>query len=255
MARRTVTEFQATKARLAAGVSIPVVARELGIPRGTVRTWSRRDTPPLAALRHAAGISWSVGNPDRYCYLLGAYLGDGTVSHPASKSWTLRIINDRRYPEISREILDAMSQTFPDSTPRIWPASHGQADLLQVGHPAIPRAFPQHGPGRKHTRPIQRADWQRELTHEHPDALIRGLIHSDGCRCINHVKTTLPSGRVAEYEYVRYFFTNHSADIREIFVEHCELLGVRVPRSNHRNLSIAHRSSVAALEQFVGPKT
>jgi hypothetical protein len=60
---------------------------------------------------------------------------------------------------------------------------------------------------------------------------------------------------VAEYAYVRYFFTNHSADIRGIFVEHCELVGVRVSRSNHRNLSISHRRSVAILEQIVGPKS
>jgi hypothetical protein len=65
-------------------------------------------------------------------------------------------------------------------------------------------------------------DWQRALTHAHPGALVRGLIHSDGCRSIDHVHTTLPSGREADYHYVRYIFTNHSADIQAIFVEHCE---------------------------------
>ncbi|HTU29925.1 MAG TPA: hypothetical protein VMF07_11130 [Solirubrobacteraceae bacterium] len=192
------------------------------MPRETVQQWSRRDEPPLPALREAVAREWSISNAERYCYLLGAYLGDGTVSRPRATCWTLRVINDRRYPDISNEILEAMRTTFPDSTPRTWPARAGEADILQVAHLAIPRAFPQHGPGRKHTRPIKLADWQRELTHAHPGALIRGLIHSDGCRCINHVKTTLPSGRVAEYEYVRYFFTNHSTDIRGIFIEHAE---------------------------------
>jgi hypothetical protein len=42
--------------------------------------------------------------------------------------------------------------------------------------------------------------------------------------------------------------------MRAIFVEHCELLGVRVTQSNHRNLSVAHRASVAILEDIVGPK-
>ena len=190
---------------------------------------------------------------ERYCYLLGAYLGDGTVS-PGSQSWTLRVINDRRYQSVSREILTAMDATFPDSSARMWPSRASKADLLQIAHPAIPRAFPQHGPGRKHTRPIFLADWQRELTHAHPAALVRGLIHSDGCRTVNHVRTTLPSGRVADYHYVRYFFTNHSADIRAIFVEHCALLGVRVTRSNPRNLSMSRRDGVAILEQVVGPK-
>jgi hypothetical protein len=118
----------------------------------------------------------------------------------------------------------------------------------------IPRALPQHGPGRKHERPIELIDWQRKLTRAHPAALVRGLIHSDGCRCINQVETTLPSGRVAKYEYVRYFFTNHSADIRAIFAEHCELLGIRVTQPSPRNLSVSHRAGVAVLEEIVGPK-
>ena len=64
----------------------------------------------------------------------------------------------------------------------------------------------------------------------------------------------MPSGRIADYHYVRYFFTNHSADIRGIFVEHCARLGIRVTRSNRRNLSISHREGVAILEEIVGPK-
>jgi hypothetical protein len=98
-------------------------------------------------------------------------------------------------------------------------------------------------------------DWQREITHAHPEELLRGLIHSDGCRCFNRFKTKLPSGRVAEYEYPRYFFTNLSEDIREIFCEHCDLFGIRWTQSNHRNISVSHRRSVALLDGFVGPKS
>ena len=65
----------------------------------------------------------------------------------------------------------------------------------------------------------------------------------------------MPSGRVAEYSYIRYFFSNMSSDIRQIFQEHCELLGIRVTQSNPRNLSVSHRDSVAILEQIVGQKT
>jgi hypothetical protein len=72
---------------------------------------------------------------------------------------------------------------------------------------------------------------------------------------MNRFKTQLPSGRVAEYEYVRYFFSNHSADIRQIFMDHCQLLGIRVTQSNYRNLTVSHRNSVAILEEIVGPKT
>jgi hypothetical protein len=126
---------------------------------------------------------------------------------------------------------------------------------VRISHPGIARAFPQHGPRRKHLRRIVLADWEMELTHREPEAFIRGLIHSDGCRVENRFRTRLPSGRTAEYHYIRYFFSNLSADIRGIFIERCDLLGIRVTQSNPRNLSVSHRDSVAILEQIVGPKT
>ena len=61
-------------------------------------------------------------------------------------------------------------------------------------------------------------------------------------------------GRVATYEYPRYFFSNLSDDIRRIFCEHCELLGIRWTQSNPRNISISHRRSVALMDEFIGPK-
>jgi hypothetical protein len=36
---------------------------------------------------------------------------------------------------------------------------------------------------------------------------------------------------------------------------HCERLGIRTTQSNPRNISVSHRDSVAALDEFVGPKT
>ena len=113
-------------------------------------------------------------------------------------------------------------------------------------------AFPQHGAGRKHLRPIELEPWQREITSAFPRELLRGLIHSDGCRTMNRFKTKLPSGRVAAYEYPRYFFSNLSEDIRRIFCEHCELLGIRWTQSNPRNISISHRKSVALMDEFIG---
>lgn len=99
-----------------------------------------------------------------------------------------------------------------------------------------------------------RTDWQRTIVDEHPEAFLRGLIHSDGCRSVNRFKTTLPSGRVAEYAYPRYFFSNLSSDIRELFCEYCDVLGIRWTQSNHRIISVSHRPSVARLDEFIGPK-
>jgi hypothetical protein len=126
--------------------------------------------------------------------------------------------------------------------------------ILEATSPVILHAFPQRGPGRKHLRRILLATWQSELTACWPQALLRGLIHSDGCRTVNRFKVQLPSGRVGQYEYPRYFFSNLSDDVRRIFCDHCELLGIRWTQSNHRNISVSHRDSVALLERFVGPK-
>jgi len=97
--------------------------------------------------------------------------------------------------------------------------------------------------------------WQRAIMEAHPGAFVRGLIHSDGCRTVNRFTTKLPSGRVAEYAYPRYFFSNLSEDIRMLFREACALLGVQTTQSNPRNASVSHRKSVAILEEVVGPKT
>ena len=229
------------------------IAEQTGVKRGTVRNWRIASQPPTTVQRDELATTWSVEDAAAYCYLLGIYLGDGTVA--VQKGVWVQVVNDRRYPGISCEILAAMAKTFPGRAPRVHPSWVGESDVLCISHPAVLKAFPQHGAGRKHLRPIVLADWQLELTHAHPGSLLRGLIHSDGCRVVNRFQTKLPSGRVAEYSYVRYFFTNHSADIRRIFTEHCELLGIRVTQSNRRNLSISHRDSVAVLEQIVGPKT
>jgi transcriptional regulator with XRE-family HTH domain len=240
---------------LASGLSQTAVSRRTGVDRGTIRRWEQRGEPPRSVVRGRLAADWTVTDARAYYYLLGVYLGDGHVTHRPPNSWTLRIAADQKYPGIVREITESMSVTFADAQPRQRPAWVGASYVLSVSHLWVGAAFPQHGPGRKHLRPIELADWQLELTHRNPEALIRGLIHSDGCRTENRFKTKLPSGRVAEYCYVRYFFTNHSEDIREIFIQHCELLGVRVTQSNHRNLSISHRKSVAILEQIVGPKS
>jgi len=114
--------------------------------------------------------------------------------------------------------------------------------------------FPQHGPGRKHKRKIELREWQHILLQRAPEHFLRGLIHSDGCRTVNTFSTRLPSGREATYSYPRYFFSNESEDIRGIFCEYCERVGLRWTQSNRRNISIAHRDSVAELDRFVGPK-
>ena len=80
-----------------------------------------------------------------------------------------------------------------------------------------------------------------------PSPTPRGLIHSDGCRTINRVR----DGR---YAYPRYFFTNRSTDILEIFRQAVRCRPVCTFPSKPDTISIARRQAVAAFDAFIGPK-
>ena len=187
-----------------------------------------------------------------YAYILGLYLGDGMVTWTGRSCPWVTLYMDSSYPRIIGEAVAALDYVFPGPPARA---------LQRKGHVAITKtdagvlsAFPQHGPGKKHARPIRLEDWQLQVTTACPEDFLQGLIHSDGSRCINSFRTKLPSGRVAEYSYPRYFFTNYSEDIRQLFVDHCELIGVSATRSSFKNISVSRRDSVAKLDEFVGPK-
>jgi hypothetical protein len=160
---------------------------------------------------------------------------------------------DARYPMIVRAAVTAIEATLPGIATHCCRPKDNLVRVVASSR-SWREAFPQHGPGRKHKRSIELVDWQRKITASHPHELLRGLIHSDGCRTVNRFKTKLPSGRIAEYAYPRYFFSNLSDDIRRIFCKHCELLGIRWTQSNPRNISISHRKSVALMDEFIGPK-
>ena len=195
---------------------------------------------------------WIVNGSD-YAYVLGLYLGDGCITD-TGRAYTMVITLDSAYPGLIVDCAEALARVSPR---RAAIHKHPVHNFVRVtsSWKLWPVLFPQHGPGRKHERPIVLTTWQWELVRLHREAFIRGLIHSDGCRTVNRFTTKLPSGRVAEYEYVRYFFSNLSAEIRQLFREVCHELGIRTTQSNHRNISISHRDSVAVLERIVGPKS
>lgn len=109
---------------------------------------------------------------------------------------------------------------------------------------------PQHGRGVKHERRIRLTGWQTELVERHRPALLRGLIHSDGCRIIAREK----SGSGLR-EAPRYLFSNRSEDIKELFCNSCDALGIRWTRPSDIQIAIYRKASVAILDDFVGPKT
>jgi hypothetical protein len=235
----------------ASGLADREVSRRTGVPRSTVGNWRRN--PHRSKRFRRADPQWRPPDPVAYSYLLGLYLGDGHIVRRGMSS-RIRITLDALHEGVNAEAASALGAVFPEARVARYRAAATRTVELALSDPALPYAFPQCGPGKKHERSIRLIDWQRDLTRTNPEALIRGLIHSDGCRSLNRFSTELPSGRVATYEYPRYFFSNLSADIREIFCDHCDLLGIRWTLSNPRNVSVAHRRSVALLDGFVGPK-
>jgi hypothetical protein len=177
------------------------------------------------------------------------YLGDGCL-YVGRGRVRLQIALDSGHPRVVDDCWTAMVLSMP--TMRPWRSRRRDSNAIdvKVNGKLWLHAFPQHGKGRKHERPIVLEQWQQEIAAQHAGDFIRGLIHSDGCRTVNRFKTKLPSGRVAEYAYPRYFFSNLSEDIRGLFCATCDMLGVRWTLSNPRNVSVSHRDSVALLDEL-----
>lgn len=233
------------------------IARHTGIPARTVSGW-RRGTRRVGRKQKEKEVfavgGWRPDDPVSYSYLLGLYLGDGHIAAPSSGNSYIRLFLDAAYGDVVDEAAVAVAAVANAARVTRQRRPRERLTIVQCCWPGWPTAFPQHGSGRKHERRIILAPWQKEIAELYPRELVRGLIHSDGCRCRNRFRTRLPSGRVAEYEYVRYFFSNRSEDILSIFTTACAALGVHWTRSNHRNISISKRESVVFLDSFVGPK-
>lgn len=178
------------------------------------------------------------------------YLGDGCLSEGARSVFRLRITLDKRYPNIICECQEAIADVRGPG--RVAAGLIPRPGCFEVysNWKHWPCLFPQHGPGMKHLRLIELAPWQEEIAVAEPGRLLRGLIHSDGCRITNRVKV-----RGVDYAYPRYQFTNTSADIRAIFCKACDDFGIRWAQSNWNVISVSRAESVAKLDDVIGPKT
>jgi hypothetical protein len=238
-------------AAIAGEESLNSISKRLGVSRATLREWRDR---PEHHIRTNDCPRCSDGHlvTAPFAHLLGLYLGDGCVSALKKGVYSLRIACDDKYPRLIEEAAGAMAAVHPSR-----PVHRAQA----VGYTAVvsywkhwPCLFPQHGPGPKHSRRIELADWQREIVSEHPGEFLRGLFNSDGCRVANWA-TRPVAGELKRYEYPRYMFSNESADIMALCQWALGIVGIRwrMPRPNA--LSVATKAGVAALDRFVGPKS
>jgi hypothetical protein len=234
------------------------IARLTGIPRSTLREWLHpRYTPRYPRESSCEVCGHPVHGYDalpepEYAYLLGIYLGDGTISRIGKKRcFKLRVFMDSRYPGIIAEVVEAMRAVMPVSiaTAQQHPR-HNFVEIRSYSN-AWPCLFPQYGPGLKHRRLIELAPWQEAIVDREPEQFIRGLIHSDGCRVMNRV---VVNGK--DYAYSRYFFTQVSKDIQELFCRSLRQLRIDYTfAGGGTDVSIARRESVARLDSFVGPKS
>jgi hypothetical protein len=158
--------------------------------------------------------------------------------------YRLSIFQDQRYEQIVDECGRAISAVRPGGRPPGRRHHDGAVEVYSYWkHWTC--LFPQHGPGLKHQRRISLAPWQWSVVERYPEHLIRGLIHSDGCRALNRVK-----GHV----YPRYQFSNRSEDIRAIFSAALDRIGLAWRQSNAVTVSVSRRPDVSTLDRLVGPK-
>jgi hypothetical protein len=231
------------------GATASAISRELSVPRSTVRDWLRTPHEPRTARRASCFVCDTAlcPCPDAYGYLLGQYLGDGYLVTSARVP-RLRITCADAYPGIAAEADRAMTTVSGgNSVTRVRYVGCSDHVSYWMHWPCV---LPQHGPGRKHERRIELLDWQQQLVERDPWPLIRGLIHSDGCRALNRVTV-----RGVPYAYPRYFFSNESADILSIMGHALDLAAVAWRYNRPNCISIARRAAVLAMDARVGPKT
>jgi hypothetical protein len=243
---RSAEEFERVRSLVAAGVNDCAIARQTGIPRCTVRDWRVR---PQVQVRPVSGSvcgrvhDFSALPASAYSYLLGLYLGDGCISrHP--RAWRLRIILDAKYPGIIQRCREAIDAVMPGQRAATLrrPKNCTDVSLYSMHWPCL---LPQHGPGRKHLRPIRLEPWQEALVEQAPEDFIRGLIESDGCRVVANDRGV---------RSVRYHFSNRSDDIRALYCAALDQLGIPWTRPRWFDVAVYRKAAVARLDEFVGPK-
>ncbi|MFF7951812.1 helix-turn-helix domain-containing protein [Streptomyces griseorubiginosus] len=251
---------QKALALLRGGVANAEVARKFGIPPGTVSYWKHLDRAKRGECpgKHDPKCPRCDGrdlDTAAYSYLLGLYLGDGHISrYSEHRVPNLMITCDESWPGLMDACEQAMRAVFPSNA--VCRVRKIGCRNVKVYSKHLHCLFPQHGPGKKHERTIALVPWQQAIVDEHPWEFIRGLIHSDGCRITNWT-TRLVAGERKRYEYPRYFFSNKSDDIRRLFTDTLDKVGVEwttlARGSDPFNISIARKASVA-LMAHVGPK-
>ena len=177
---------------------------------------------------HEATSSSGLPIPE-YTYLLGMYLGDGCISR-APKG----VLAPAHFPrhEVRWHLIDecvrSMGGVMPDKPVNVRRTRPGvNCASSQFSFEGVAMPVPSTRPGNE-AQAQHRAQPVAAGPHrQDPRPLIAGLIHSDGCRVINpSMGHTLPALHVSN---------NESADIRRIFCDACDQLGIPWRQPKKRN--------------------
>jgi hypothetical protein len=229
------------------GVAVKTIRRwrrlyqRRGLQRGQRHTTARCPRCTGAMLHEAA-----------YAELLGWYLGDGYISAGRRSVWNLHVYNDARYVELNAHIADLMRQVKPGGRPHIRHRPGCIVSTVSWKHMLC--LFPQHGPGRKHERPIVLAEWQRAIVERCPGDFLRGLFHSDGSRTRNWA-TRMVAGKKKRYDYPRWEFVNRSDDILDLCTWALDLCDIAWRRPRIDAIAVSRRDEVRRLDELIGLKS
>jgi hypothetical protein len=232
------------------GAALSEVSRRTGVSRAALRDWRRGRAPRIAPHRCPRCSSTAL-DCAHYAALLGYYLGDGCVSE-SGRYYSLRVSCDASLPGIVDDVRACIKAVHPER-----PVFHVRAQGVEVLHSNWmhwPCLFPQHGPGRKHTRRIRLEAWQEDIVAEHGGALLRGLFHSDGSRVANWA-TRRVGNEVRRYDYPRWMFSNRSDDIIDICTAALDRLGIAWRRPRVDCIAVSRRADVARLDELIGLKS
>ena len=219
------------------------------MPRSTLRYWLDRFAG-VAQPEEAIGlkpIKWGFESLHQhqhqaYAYLLGVYLGDGDIAR-LPRAYVLRVYLHHSQHDVIERVRRSISTLLPNNRVNASRRRGSAVVVVTCYSQSWPAIFPQHGPGRKHLRPIVLQPWQEAIVRRHPGDFMQGCIDTDGSR-----HRRIVNGK----NYPAYSFCNKSEDILGLFTQACDMVEIRWRRSNAMIISIARRPDVARLDAMFG---